>query len=179
MVCAMSVVVAVGAGVPFLAWGGDRAARVRPPEKVTDPQPFGGVFVVGSETSGLNSVLSEDGRWAIAGVVGLSKDPEGRIIVQAKEDGDFERDIVVTLPVQVIELDGGDIAVNGIAHVLRAGDTLTLFVEDGSVGGVAAVDCYYDWSQHRCRKTPGGCSFNCVMNGEGGCDCSTAVGPQP
>ena len=94
-----------------------------------------------NEFAGLNAVLHDDGYWEIAGVVGLSKDSLGRTVIEVKKDGDFEKDMVLTFPVRLVELDDGDVVVAGIAGVSVADDTLTLYMKDVSVGargGVAA-----------------------------------------
>lgn len=168
--CCMSL----GSLVLYFSLGADRNEKKIPP-----PQPANGVFLIeGAQSLRLNAVMLDAGHWSIAGVVALTKDADGRTVVEVKKDGDFERDMVLTLPVRVIELDDGDTAIGGIDRVLQTSDTLTLYVEDSTLASIPPIsDCYYDWGQHRCRKFS--CSYTCSGNTAGGCDCVAPAGPQP
>ena len=168
------LVVVVGTGILSFALGAERKGLVRPPEKVPEQQRAPEDVVLAEEYARLNAVLSDDGHWAIAGVVALSKDADGRIVIVVKKDGDFERDMVLTLPVRVIELDSGEAFPGGITRESVGSDTLTLYMEDMSVGGVAAGECWYSPLDHLCHSA--GCSSGgCSGSGNLGCSCETIV----
>lgn len=78
----------------------------------------------------VTAALQEDGSWAVAGVVGLSKDVLGRNVIEVKKDGDFETDAVLSLFVPLVELDTGEVVAGGIVSVKDNGDTVTLTVRE-------------------------------------------------
>jgi len=80
----------------------------------------------------VTAALQEDGSWAIAGVVGFSKDLLGRNVIEVKKDGDFETDTVLHLFVQLVELDTGEVVAGGIVSVKNNGDTVTLTVREAA-----------------------------------------------
>lgn len=136
--------------------------------------------------SELNAVLLDDGYWAIAGVVGLRKDESGRTVIEVKKDGDFDRDMALTLPVPVIELEHGELVVGGIAGVSPGTDTVTLIMENVTVGTVADSSGYNGCEGAYCPRPGGGYEFCCLLTACGTscykrwsghikvCDCSIA-----
>jgi hypothetical protein len=171
----MCLVVVVVTSILSFALGADRKGKARDGARIHEPQSGTDV----DEIARLNAVLSDDGHWAIAGVVALSKDADGRTVIEVKKDGDFDRDMVLTLPVHVIDLDDGETMVGGIVGVSLATDTLTIRMEDMSLGGVAAADCNYDQLRKVCVKST--CAGSCSMGSTPeSCDCSVIVwGPEP
>lgn len=112
-------------------------------------------------------------------MVALSKDALGRTVIEVKKDGDFRQDMVLVMPVRLVELESGEVVVGGITAVSFASDTLTLFMEDVSVGGVVlnteACGVILGTPPSCARQS---CTKTCSLVAEGSswrCDCTAIV----
>lgn len=172
----MCLVLVVAASALSLTLGADRPRVERTDNPKKQPINTERVVTEENEFAGLNAVVLDDGYWAIAGVVGLSKDSFGRIVIDVKKDGDFDQDMVLTFPVRLIEFEDGDLVVAGIAGMSVAGDTLTLYMEDLSLGGVAAAENCTMLPTGKCKNFS--CTASCKIvdnNGVPGCACGSVT----
>lgn len=190
---ALAVALILGAGAIEMATAEDRGSasrKARGGERVTDavmPDPEA------EEGWRVTAALQEDGSWAIAGVVGLSKDEFGRNVIEVKKDGDFDTDAVLQLFVPLVELDNGEIAAGGIVNVQNNGETVTLTVREAeSLDGKAVArmvtislrvamlggcEGVLDNGTFTCARDATVCSNSCAVKTDNGitwCTCSAA-----
>lgn len=121
-----------------------------------------------------SATIQEDGRWAIAGVVSMTKDVLGRNVIEVKKNGDFDTDAVLVLHVPLVELDTGEVVVTGIVSVKNNLDTWTLTLrKPASSDGTIASHTKSNGCQGAHDEND---NFFCIQTYP---DCSTSCSPGP